>query len=200
MLNDNESLQSLINRAGGFSSKALKSGISIYRDENYFEDPPKDKILIQLQEETIVGPSGKNVSLRQENSKIKLGWEGLSVTLMPGDSIVVKQQVGAVFVTGEVYNEGLVEYQKGKSIRYYLDSAGGINNYGNRDNVIVVYPNGITIPWRRFRSPKILDGTTIVVYQKADITPFDATTFASNTASLLSSLITMLVLSKQLQN
>ena len=94
----------------------------------------------------------------------------------------------------------MVEFQKGRSIRYYLDSAGGINNYGNRDNVIVVYPNGITAPWRRFRSPKIIDGTTIVVYQKEDLTPFDATIFANNLASLLSSLITILILSQQISS
>ena len=117
---------------------------------------------------------------------------------MPGDSIAVKEKVGAVFVTGEVYFEGLIEFQRNKSIRYYLDSAGGINNYGDRNNVVVVYPNGITVPWRRLRSPKILDGSTIVVYQKEDLRPFDYTSFASNTASLLSSLITIIVLSQQL--
>ena len=134
----------------------------------------------------------------EKNSKIILAWEGFEVNLMPGDSVIIKEKVGAVFVTGEVYNAGLVEFQKGKSIRYYLDSAGGINNYGNRDNVILVYPNGITVPWRLFRSPKIMDGSTIVVYQKEVLTTFDATMFANNIASLLSSMVTILVLSQQI--
>jgi len=196
LLSNNESLQSLINRAGGLSSKALDNGISIHREKIYFEDPPKDKVLSQLQAQTNIGRMEEEEE--EKNGKIKLAWEGLTVNLMPGDSIVIKEKVGAVFVTGEVYNEGLVEFQKGKSIRYYLDSAGGINNYGNRNNVIVVYPNGITVPWRRFRSPKILDGSTIVVYQKADLTPFNATLFASTTASLLSSLVTIIILSQQI--
>jgi len=205
LINDDESLQSLLNRAGGFSSKALEGGVSIYREKTYFEDPPEDKILAKLQDQDQYQPQTSmgqtKISLideKDDNKKVKLAWEGLGVILMPGDSIVVKERVGAVFVTGEVYNAGLVEFQSGKSIRYYLDSVGGINNYGNRNNVIVVYPNGITVPWRRFRSPKILDGSTIVVYQKADITPFDATEFASNTTSLLSSIVTIMVLSRQL--
>jgi len=198
LLNNNESLKAIINRAGGLSSKALENGISIYREKIYFEDPPKDKVLTRLQAQTTVGQIQTETEVEEKNSKIKLAWEGFEVTLMPGDSVIIKEKVGAVFVTGEVYNAGLVEFQKGKSIRYYLDSAGGINNYGNRNNVILVYPNGITVPWRRFRSPKIMDGSTIVVYQKEDLTPFDATLFANNMASLLSSLITILVLSKQL--
>jgi len=196
LLNDNETLKSLINRAGGLSSKALENGISIYREKIYFEDPPKDKVLTQLQEQTTVGRT--DVEMEGQNTKIKLAWEGLAVTLMPGDSIIIKEKVGAVFVTGEVYNPGLVEFQKGKSLRYYLNSAGGINNYGNRNNVIVVYPNGITIPWRQFRSIKIMDGSTIVVYQKADLSPFDATEFANTTLSLLSSLVTIFVLTQQI--
>ena len=140
----------------------------------------------------------KKVTENEKDDKIKLAWVGFGVILMPGDSIVVKEKVGAVFVAGEVYNSGLVEFQAGKSIRYYLNSAGGINNYGNRNNVIVVYPNGITSPWRGIFSPKITDGSTIVVNRKIDITPFDLTSFATNTASLLTSMVTIMVLSKQI--
>jgi len=196
LINDGESLQSLLDRSGGFSSKALDNGISIYREKIYFDDPPEDKILNQIQAE--ISTSQMPIIKKEKKEKIKLAWKGFNVILMPGDSIVVKEKVGAIFVTGEVYNSGLVEFQKGKSLRHYLDSAGGINNYGDRDNVVVVYPNGITVPWRRFRSPKITDGTTIVVYQKADITPFDVTIFANNAASLLTSLVTIIVLSQQI--
>ena len=199
MLNDDESLKSLIDRAGGLSSKAFDNGISIFRDKIYFEDPPKDKILAKLQEQsTYSTPEEELEELEEKNNKIKLAWEGITVILMPGDSIVVKEKAGAVLVTGEVYNAGLVEFQKGKSIRYYLNSAGGINNYGNRDNVIVVYPNGITVPWRRLRSPKVIDGSTIVVYQKENLVPFNLTEFAGTAASLVSSLVTIMVLTNQL--
>ena len=37
-----------------------------------------------------------------------------------------------------------------------------------------------------------------VVYRKAEINPFNATEFASNMASLLSSLVTVILLSKQI--
>ncbi|MBC8344993.1 MAG: SLBB domain-containing protein, partial [Candidatus Marinimicrobia bacterium] len=37
LISDNETLQSVLNRAGNLTSKALKNGISIYRDKKYFE-------------------------------------------------------------------------------------------------------------------------------------------------------------------
>lgn len=197
LLSNDETLESIIDRAGGFSSKALKNGISIYRDKTFFEEPPEDKILNELLPESSINLE-QNKKYQEEENRLKLAWTGENVILMPGDSIIVKEKVGAVFVTGEVYRPGLVEFQKGKSIRYYLNSAGGINNYGNRNNVVVVLPNGITKPWRRLRAPKIADGSTIVVYRKADVTPINATEFASNMASLISSFVTVILLSKQI--
>lgn len=197
LLSDAESLMSMIIRAGGLTSKALDGGIAIYRDKIYFEKPPRDKTDVQEEKKTdLFQTTEKNKE--EDNNKIRLAWKDNAVVLMPGDSIVVKERTGTVYVTGEVYNPGLVEFQKGKSIRYYLDSAGSINNYGDRNNVIVILPNGITIPWHTFSSPKIIDGSTIVVYKKADMTPFDLNQFAASTVSLLTSLITIIVLSQQL--
>ena len=89
----------------------MKNGISIYRDKNYFDKPPDDKILTQIQQQNLSGISTTN---KEEISKIKLGWQGMDVTLMPGDSIVIRSRTGSVFITGEIYNPGLVEFQKGK--------------------------------------------------------------------------------------
>ncbi len=199
---DNETLQSLINRSGGITDNALESGVSIFRDKNYFENPPEDKKLEGLllekekSEPSIIKQGFEEVT----KNKIKLAWQDLDIILMPGDSIVVRPKVGAVYVAGEVYNPGLVGYQKNKSVRFYLNSAGGINNYGNRNNVVIVYPNGITVPWRRWKFNRIIDGSTIVVYQKADMTPFDITAFTSNLSSVLTSVVTIILLSEQLKN
>ena len=61
-------------------------------------------------------------------------------------------------------------------------------------------PNGITKPKRRLRLIDVQDGSTIVVYQKADLNPFDVNQFASTTASLLSSFITIFVLYQQVSS
>lgn len=162
ILNDNESLQSLVNRAGGFTLKSFEGGIEIYRDS------------------------------------LRVAWKNLNLPLMAGDSVVVKEKPGTVFVTGEVYNPGLIEFDSRKSLRKYINLAGGISKDGDKNDVIVIYANGEVVPDHRLSTPKIKDGSTIIVNQKEPTKPFDATQFANTTLSLLSSLVTILVLSKQL--
>ena len=95
-------------------AKILSDHIELKSDGKY-------KILTQLQAQTNIGRIEKEREGEGEgeNGKIKLAWSGLSVTLMPGDSIVVKAKVGAVFDTGEVYNCGFEEIQRNKSRRDY---------------------------------------------------------------------------------
>ena len=84
ILKDNESLQSFINRAGGFTEKSFEGGIEIYRDT------------------------------------LRLAWNKMSISLMPKDSVVIKERPGTIFVTGEVYNPGLVEFDPQKSLKNYF--------------------------------------------------------------------------------
>ena len=162
ILQNGESLQSLISRAGGFTDKSFDDGIEIYR------------------------------------GSLRVAWKNMNLPLMAGDSVVVKEKPGTVFVTGEVYNPGLIEFDSRKSLKNYIDLAGGPTKDGDKNDVIVIYANGEVIPKKRFSSPKIKDGATIIVNPKEPREPFDATQFANTTMSLLSSLVTIIVLSKQL--
>jgi len=161
ILQNGESLQSLVNRAGGFTNKSFEDGIEIYRDS------------------------------------LRVAWKNMNLPLMAGDSIVVREKPGTVFVTGEVYNPGLIEFDSRNSLRNYIDLAGGPTKNGDKNDVIVIYANGEVIPKKRFSSPKVKDGATIIVNQQEPTEPFDPTQFANTTLSLLSSLATIIVLSKQ---
>lgn len=162
ILRDGETLQSFIDRSGGFTTKAFDEGIEIFRDS------------------------------------LRVAWENTKIPLSPGDSVVIKERSGVVFITGEVYNEGLVEYQRGKSIKYYIDAAGGVTLNGEKNNVTVIYANGVVRPNKFMNAPKIRNGATIIVNRKEPTEPFNPTEFASTTLSLISSLVTIMVLSNQL--
>jgi len=162
ILQNGESLQSLVNRAGGFTDKSFEDGIEIYR------------------------------------GSLRVAWKNMDLPLMAGDSIVVREKPGTVFVTGEVYNPGLIEFNSGKSLKNYIDLAGGPTKDGDKNDVIVIYANGEVKPKKRFSSPKVKDGSTVIVNVKESTEPFDPTKFANTTLSLLSSLVTIIVLSKQL--
>ena len=187
IIKDNETLLSILNRAGGFTSKALEGGIAIYRDkkffETYLENIPNDEI---------------ELASNNENEKVRVAWKKMNVILMPGDSIVVKESPGTVNVTGQVYNPGLIEFKDGDRLQYYIDAAGGLTNRANKEGIIVLYPNGVVEPYRWYKSPKIFDGTTIIVNEKKESEPFNATQFATNWASIISSMVTAIVLSRQL--
>ena len=129
---------------------------------------------------------------------VRVAWQNDKVYLMPGDSIIVKEAPGTINVTGEVYNPGLIEYQKGKSLGYYIDSAGGVNNNGDKSKIIVIYANGVVEPKKFMRSPKIRNGATIIVNQKEESNRFNVMELATNTLSIISTTVTILVLSQQI--
>ena len=161
-MQNGESLQSFVNRAGGFTDKSFDDGIEIYR------------------------------------GSLRVAWKNMNLPLMAGDSVVIKEKPGTVFVTGEVYNPGLIEFDSGKSLKNYIDLAGGTTKDGDKNDVIIIYANGEVKPKKLFSSPKVKDGATIIVNQKEPTEPFDPTQFANTTLSLLSSSVTIIVLSKQL--
>ena len=201
---DNETLESLLARAGSFTPKAQKNGVSIYRDKKYFKIiDTQDPMLNNDQDTTryslnlINGLNGINNDARE---KIRVAWSNNNITLMPGDSIVVKEITGTVNIAGDVYNPGLVEYQPGKRLKYYLNSAGGVNNLGSKRSVIVVYANGLIKPRKWYMDPKIEDGSTIIVNRKRDLAPLNITEFATSWTSIITSMITALILSKQISS
>ena len=188
LISDNETLQSVLNRAGNFTSNAMKNGIAIYRDRKYFEVTTSQATLLSDGTDGTDGTDGK----------VRVAWQNVSVTLMPGDSVVVKESPGTVNVSGKVYNPGLIEFRKEKGLKYYISGAGGVTEQGNKKSIIVIYANGVVSPKKWYSTPKIEDGATIIVNEKQQSEPFDPTVFASTLASFLSSIVTIMVLSKQL--
>ena len=185
LISDNESLDSFLNRAGGLTSKALNNGISIYRNKKYFEIDESEQNEEELEN-------------RKIETKVRVAWQNTNISLMPGDSVVVKEKTATVFVKGEIYNPGVLEYRNGESLRYYINAAGGLTESANKKGIIVLYASGMVTPNRWYSSPKIFEGATIIVNSKAIDEPFDITQFATNWTSIISSMITAIVLAQQL--
>ena len=199
LISDRETLKSFISRAGNLTSKALKNGITIYRDTKYFETTlVQDLVPSDIEDQDIEDYNEYNNAKNVNEDRIRVAWQNDSITLMPGDSIVVKESTGTVNVSGQIYNPGLIEYNSRKSLRHYINAAGGITERGNKKSIIVIYANGVVSPKKWYSTPKIEDGSTIIVNQKELEEPFDITQFATNWTSILSSMITAIVLSKQL--
>lgn len=159
-----ETLDSIIDRAGGFALNAFNNGLQMYRD----------------------------------STQIVL--KGYDILVADGDSVFVPESPGVVKVIGEVNKQGLVQYTPGKSLRYYIEKAGGYNYNANKKNVIVQHANGNVMKKKSFIthllsiSPPIKDGSTITVYSQAPKAPFNTVQFLSATASAATSIVTLYIL------
>jgi protein involved in polysaccharide export with SLBB domain len=98
---------------------------------------------------------------------LKIGWEKSSFLLNDGDSLNVLKKSGLVLLDGEVNNPGYVNYKKGESIKKYIKRAGGYSAFANPKDVFILYPNGIAKPLTKWNSPKVLEGSTIIIKQRA---------------------------------
>tara|TARA_A100001015_G_C15043496_1_gene741600 strand:- start:3350 stop:5362 length:2013 start_codon:yes stop_codon:yes gene_type:complete len=193
LIRDNETLKSLIDRSGGLTSKAQNNGISIFRQSKYVDTEGNNEIM-----KIKVNKSIQSEEYSNKNKYIKVAWRNDNIRLMPGDSIQIKEKTGTINVAGEVYNPGLVEFQPGKSINYYINSVGGVTQKGSKKDIIIVYSNGFVEPNTFFFKPKIQDGASIIVNQKEDKRGLNLTEFATTSLSIISTTVTILVLSQQL--
>ena len=151
-----ETLNDIINRAGGYTSRAFKKGIKVFRSE--------EQIILK----------------------------DFNMPLFNGDKIMVPQHPSVIKVSGEVYNPGLVQYEKGKSIDYYIESAGGFNLNADQTKITVIYADGDVDIKKTFHNPKTMEGCHIVVQKAEEKEDFNFTEFLKETASILASMVTII--------
>ena len=150
-----ESLKSLLERSGGYTNRAFKDGIQLYRDT------------------------------------VKIALDNFNFSLAGGDSIHVPSNPGVVQVIGEVYNPGYVQFRKRRSLKSYIEAAGGYSLDARKKYITIIQPNGDVKVKDSFWSPKVEEGALIIVHQKREELPFDVTAFIKDAASIAASLTTI---------
>ncbi|MBT4662491.1 MAG: hypothetical protein HOC18_11385, partial [Candidatus Marinimicrobia bacterium] len=120
-----------------------------------------------------------------KNPKSKLNFK-----VQNGDEIIMVPRPNVVRITGEVNTVGIHKYVSGKRLRYYLSLAGGLNPDADKRNIWVEYPNGDSKKFNYWSllSPKIIDGSSIVVGKQKEEEPFDRTEFAKEVTAILANL------------
>lgn len=133
IINDNESISSVLKRAHGLTQEAFTSGATLYRSQDSL-----GYIVMRLDE-----------VLKDENSIY-------NYIVKDGDVIFIPKQKDFVTIKGatrakEVLADKIVgrdstvrvAYHPGKDARWYIDYyAGGISEKGKRNRVFVEHPNG----------------------------------------------------------
>ena len=110
--------------------------------------------------------------------------------MQDGDEILIVPHPNVVMITGEVNTSGIHKYVPGKRLRYYLKLAGGINPNADKKNIWIEYPNRDSKKFNQWSllSPKVIDGSSIVVGKQKEAEPFDRTEFAKEVTAILANL------------
>ncbi len=189
ILQDNERLSSIIQRAGGvLPTGYLKGGRLIRPEENQGGQG------FQVQRD------GQQVIV--EMRRAVRGNPAEDLILRPGDEIVIPTQPNTVSVRGNVANEGLIKHEEGRRVGYYLDRAGGTRQ--NTQDVFLTQASGATFEvntgWFR-RAPVVDDGAVIRVEAEPERDQeIDYSEIASNVAQVVSSTLSLIVLATQAFN
>lgn len=88
-----------------------------------------------------------SISVPPEVEKLRATNDDLR--LEDGDEVYVPKLPDSTIILGEVYNPVALAYRPGKSIRYYLNEAGGLTKFSDTKEMFVVKANGTVISRRQ---------------------------------------------------
>ena len=221
MDNKDYRLSDLVKAAGGLSSLAYAKGARLQRTLTEEEKKQRESAFkasqIQLYEESL--RSEKSYDIAQADSILNLKLDlgdtypvainlekamkepgGLDdVRLREGDELVVPQFSNTVKISGEVMYPISINYEKGKSLGYYIKRAGGYADRAHKSRVYAIYMNGAVEQLGRRASKSIQPGCEIVEPtkpQKNKLTTGEIMTIGTSTASIATMIVTLVNLLK----
>lgn len=212
-IRDNESLGSLIKRAGGYNKNAYVFGSALFREdalnlEKYFAQlnysdtvnyivsnvgKPNSSInssaLDLLSEELRSKPlSGRiitnfDINFDAVNSN--------SIVLQDGDRIVIPMMQKVVYMFGDFKKTSNQEFINGASLQDYIDLAGGLKDSAYKE-VIVIDPDGKTHLYSLKRLGRFQENIDLypgsIIYAPRDIGKISGLVYASAVSPIISSL------------
>ena len=193
------SLKQLIDRAGGLLPQASLSEASMIRKSEYGAAEAKTSFDQLLMMSTDKLTDFELQYLKETSSrrpgKVAVNFELLfgsnrtehDVPLMDGDLITIPSKSFAITVLGRVVNPGLVPYQEGQAVEYYIRLAGGYGYKANKHDIRIVKANtGALI--KADRKTEVAMGDKIMVPQTKGVNMWqlvkDTGIFLANIATI----------------
>ena len=190
----NARLSDLFKKAGGATDQAYIKGARLIRRANATERErmqavlrmqreQQQKNLLQLAASSSNGNNLQQIAQGAQNAELEkfnvpdeypvgidlaeaLANPGsdADVVLREGDRLVVPQYNGTVKINGAVMYANTVAYEKGKSVNYYINEAGGYASDATKRKAYIIYMNGKVA--KVGRGTKVMPGCEIVVPAK----------------------------------
>lgn len=153
-----EKISDLIQRAGGLTPTAYTRGASLLRARSNQTQVFADSLAV---------PNLVGIDLPSILSHANIYNDLL---LEDGDILYIPKQLQTVQVSGAVLNPNGIIYEPGKSLRAYVNGAGGFKSSALKKGIYVKYANGEAQAAKRIffvRSyPRVLPGSEIIVPAK----------------------------------
>ncbi len=167
----NERLSSIINRAGGLTTKAYIKGARLERKLNEDERRRLESKLKLMSQG--VGKDSINVKTLELGDTYYVGIEldkamanpgsDYDVVLREGDRIIVPLYDGTVKVDGAVMRPNTTTYNPKKKLKEYIASAGGFAFRAKKRGTYIVYMNGMVAKRKGNSAKQIEPGCEIIV-------------------------------------
>lgn len=194
ILDDNETVTSLIKRAGGLTNEAFLGGSKLYRAGGDIGFVSVDF------EKAFDNPGSFQDIIIKKSDEIRIPKRNDLVTIL-GE--VKSYEV----YNNEVVNQGkiVIPFEEGKNAKYYVNKfAGGVQDDGDKGNITVTLPNGRVRHTKRFlfwkKYPKVEKGSIINVFAKKtnqkeeEEKDIDWTSILTSSVAQATSLLTLLLL------
>lgn len=167
-----ETLNDLIQKAGGYTDNAYQFGaIYINEDAKLINEKSKE-ILYQEFLDNIIAVSQQNiggsfdlapiVKLTEElkntetNGRVVVDLLNDSsidlYTVKEGDDLFIPEKNNVVYVYGEISSEGAVMYSRNEGIEYFINKSGGFRKFADNESIYILHPNGESQLYRSKRN------------------------------------------------
>ena len=175
----NQRLSELVQSAGGLTPQAYVKGARLQRqmtDEEKLRLETNIEIAVQMAENKKDSVAIRRQMMSQTDYPVGIELEkalqnpgsDADLVLRAGDILTIPQFSNTVKVSGEVMYANTIGYKKGKTLRYYVNQAGGYSTKSNRSKAYIVYMNGTTTKANSWGSRLVQPGCEIVVPEKPE--------------------------------
>lgn len=200
ILTKDERISDFIERAGGITPYAYLKGATLIRKMKDLSDKEQIKQLQELNNATneikiekIGNDNEYRVGINLEKiMKNKNSYQNL--ILKNEDILIIPSEKQTVEVKGLVLAPSLIQYEKGKTLKSYVNNAGGFANNARKRAAYVMYANGSVEGTRNFlffkSYPKIEPGSIIIIPEKPERKSLSTT----ETISITTALTTLMIL------
>jgi polysaccharide export outer membrane protein len=194
---EDESINNLIEKAGGYTKKAYLYGAIYINEEAKKINKKANDILYQEFLDNIIAVSQQNINgnydltpivqLTKEiknndvNGRVIIDLQDEDTlklySVMEGDNLFIPEINNVVYVYGETSSEGAVMYSENKSLDHYVEKSGGFKRFADKESIYILHPNGESQLYTAKRnifesSPKssitIMPGSIIFVPRELD--------------------------------